>query len=233
MRFASRLIQASFLRRLNRFALEADLEGRAVQAHLANSGRLGEILRPGALLYLSPRPASHRKTAYDVALARKGRTLISVDARLPNHLVAEAIEAGKLREFQGYESFKREVAESGSRLDFAFTGSEGRRCLVEVKSVTLVERGVALFPDAPTERGARHLDVLGRAASSGRTEALALFIVQRADARRFSPNREADPRFLEALRRAASCGVKVAAYTCRVTTRGVALHEEIEVNFKG
>lgn len=222
-------MEARFIRRLNRFAVEVDLEGRAASAHLANSGRLGEILRPGALLYLSPRPAPHRKTAYDVALARKGRTLVSVDARLPNLLVAEAIEAGKLSEFQGYDSYKKEVAERGSRLDFAFTARGGRRCLVEVKSVTLVERGVALFPDAPTERGARHLDVLGRAASSGRAEALALFVVQRADARRFSPNRAADPRFSEALVRATSKGVKVAAYTCRVTTRGVSLHEPIPV----
>lgn len=229
MRFEEPLVRARFLRRPNRFAVEVEIEGRRARAHLPNSGRLGELLRPENPLYLAPRPASHRKTPYDVALARCGRELVSVDARLPNRLAAEAALAGRLREFEGYESLEREVPYRGSRLDLAFTGPGPRRCLVEVKSVTLVEANRALFPDAPTARGLRHLQALEGALDEEEAGALVLFVVQRSDARTFRPNDAADPAFAQALRRAAGRGVKVSAYTCYVSTRSVSIDKPIPV----
>ncbi len=229
MRFSSPLVSARFLRRLNRFACEVELSGGAAPAHLANSGRLGELLTAGRRVYLAPRPSAHRKTRYDLVLARAGRSLVSLDARLPNALVAEAFEAGLIGELSAYVSYRREVPFDGVRLDFSFTGPAGERCLVEVKSVTLLEGGLALFPDAPTARGARHLEVLSRAVRSRKAEALVLFVVQRPDARAFGPNEAADPRFGDALLSAASRGVKVAAYGCRVSTRGVSLSGPLPV----
>jgi sugar fermentation stimulation protein A len=143
--------------------------------------------------------------------------------------VAEAIEEGRLREFQGYERYQREVAFGPSRLDFAFFGPRGKRCLVEVKSVTLVSGQVALFPDAPTARGLRHIQALAQAARRKETEALVLFIVQRADARQFSPNQETDRAFAQALRREASLGLRIGAYRCRVSRREVSIWEPLEV----
>ena len=233
MRISPPLKPARFVKRLNRFSVEVTLGGRPTLAHLPNSGRLRELLRPGALIYVADRSSPKRKTAYDLALVRHGRRLVSVDARLPNHLVAEAVEAGRLREFDGYKGYEREVAAGGSRLDFAFVSSGGSRCLVEVKSVTLLRDGVALFPDAPTERGVRHLEVLARWVESEAAQALVLFVVQRAGARLFAPNEEADPRFAETLRRAAARGVAVRAYSCRVTTGSVTLAEPLGVALEG
>jgi sugar fermentation stimulation protein A len=229
MRFDKPLLRARFVKRLNRFAVEVNLEGERELAHLPNSGRLGELLYLGNRIFLAPCAAPHRKTSYDLLLARFGPNLVSVDARLSNHLVAEATSQGRLQEFQGYERFQREVPQGGSRLDFAFLGPAGRRCLVEVKSVTLVEDGVALFPDAPTLRGLKHLNVLTEALGAEHTEALVLFVVQRSDARLFSPNDRADPDFARALRQAAARGVRVGAYTCRVSTRSVVIHKPLPV----
>ncbi|MFH1929829.1 MAG: DNA/RNA nuclease SfsA [Chloroflexota bacterium] len=155
------LLEATFVARDNRFRATVELNGEYVWAHLANSGRLTELLTPGRRLFLRPATAQGRRTAYDLVLVDLDGVLVSVDARVPNSLVEEALREGNLASFDGYETIRREVRWGGSRLDFVLE-DQSRRCLIEAKSVTLVKRGVALFPDAPTIRGRRHVEELRR-----------------------------------------------------------------------
>lgn len=213
MRLQGELVEARLVRRANRFAAEILVGGERAVAHVPNSGRLGELLYPGAEVLVAARPGP-RKTPYDLLLARYGDELVSIDARLPNALLAEALRAGRLSELGPFASLRREVPLGESRLDLLLEGPAGL-CYVEAKSVTLVQAGTARFPDAPTLRGARHLLELERAAHMGHRAAV-VFVVQRGDARRFRPYEEADPAFAATLRRVAPV-VQVLAYRCRVT----------------
>lgn len=215
MRLPPGLVAATVVRRLNRFAVEVALPGGLTVAHLPNSGRLRELLAPGTPALLVPRSQSGRKTAFDLLLVRPGESWVSADARLPNALAREALESGAIRPLAGLAVLRSEVPFGGSRVDFLLAG-RGRRCLLETKSVTLVEDGVALFPDAPTARGTRHVRGLAAARAQG-LEAAVLFVVQRPDALEFRPHEEADPAFARALREAAAAGVMVMAYGCQVS----------------
>ena len=249
MRFPP-LVEARFVQRLNRFAATVELDGREVTVHVANSGRMRELLRPGALCYLTEQPGAHRKTAYDLTLVAidradaagvrepsapygeaggplAGRTLVSADTRLPNALVWEAWRDGALPHFEGYPSARREVRYHDSRLDLMLESPDGR-CYVEVKSVTLVRDGVARFPDAPTDRGRKHVSTLVRAVGEGH-RAAAVFVVQRDDAVALSPHDANDPEFGEALREAVSAGVEAYAFTCAVARESIAIASEAPV----
>ena len=224
------LTAGRFLRRLNRFAALVEVGGRRVRAHVANSGRLQELFVPGARVYLRRQGRAGRRCPYDLALVRLGRTLVSADARLPNALVAEALRAGRIAPLRGFGPARAEVRHGRSRLDFVL-GRGRARCLVEAKSVTLLKGGVALFPDAPTARGRRHVEALARARGRG-TPAAVIFVVQRPDAVRFRPNVEADPAFASALARAAAAGVRILAYRCRVSRKAVTLAHAIPVRME-
>jgi sugar fermentation stimulation protein A len=229
--FGDALREATFVARDNRFRTTVELDGRWVWAHLPNSGRLEELLEPGRRLFLRPAASPNRKTAYDLLLVDVEGVLVSADARLPNLLVEEALREGRLSPFEGYETVRREVKRGQSRLDFALEG-RGRRCLIEVKSVTLVRGGgVALFPDAPTLRGRRHVEELRQAVAEGERAAI-VFVVQREDAVAFAPHDEADPAFGHALRRAVEAGVEVYAYACRVSRQEVRLDRPLEVRMR-
>jgi sugar fermentation stimulation protein A len=161
--------------------------------------------------------------------------LVSVDARLPNSLFAEALASGRLEPFREYARperghVHREVRYGESRLDFRLTGLESV-CWVEVKSVTLVENRTALFPDAPTARGTRHIQELSRAVKDGEKAAI-VFVAQRPDAQRFAPNDDADPAFGAALRAAADAGVGVYAWTCAVSPHTIALDSQLPVDLR-
>ena len=160
------LREATFVSRPNRFVALVTCDGKETPVHVANSGRIAELLHPDNLMLIAPASGQHRKTVFDLALVRIGDVFVSADARLPNSLVQEAIERGRLREFAGYDTLTREVVFNESRLDILLTGPGGQ-CYLEVKSITLVEDGVALFPDAPTERGSKHLRSLIAAHKSG------------------------------------------------------------------
>jgi len=214
MRLPRPLVKGEFLRRDNRFRVTVLIHGKPEAAHLPNSGRLGELLVPGRQVFLAPVFSPRRKTPFDLKLVRVGGTLVSVDARLPGPLLLEAIAGGRLPEFRGYTSLKSEAVYGRSRLDLLLEGPEGP-CFIEAKSVTLVENGVALFPDAPTKRGRRHLEELRRIKESGRRAAI-VFVVQRSDAFAFAPNAKADPAFARELLQASRAGVEVLAYLCRV-----------------
>jgi sugar fermentation stimulation protein A len=178
-------------------------------------------------LWLRPAIAAGRKTSYDVLLADLNGILVSADARLPNLLVEEALRAGHLPSFEGYQNIRHEVHRGASRLDFVLEG-KGPRCLIEVKSVTLVRDGLALFPDAPTERGRRHVEELHQAVLAGERAAI-IFVVQREDARAFAPNDEADALFGDALRRAAVAGVEIYAHACLVSRNEIRLGNSLNV----
>lgn len=226
MRFPS-LVSGRFVRRVNRFRVSVRTGEELVDAHLANSGRLSELLTPGRPCWLEPAAKPHRKTDYDLKLVAYEGVLVSVDARLPNPLFAEALSEARLVPFQGCLGFEREVALDDSRIDFRLQMADGA-FWVETKSVTLVEGGIALFPDAPTLRGRRHLAALVEAVRAGSQSAV-VFIVQRSDARAFRPNAAADPRFAETLRRAADENLEVRAWTCSVSTEQITVTERIPV----
>ena len=231
MKIEGKIREASFLQRLNRFSALVELEGSEEVVYLANSGRMEELLQPGRPVLLEERFAPQRKTCYDliiVALGEKGEKMVSVDARVPAKLVYEALLRGALPHFKGYSSIYREATLGQSRLDFLLSGSN-RFCFLEVKSVTLVRQGRALFPDAPTPRGRRHLRELIQAKREG-YEAAIVFVIQREDAFALSPNDEMDPEFGRDLREAEERGVSIYAYGSRVSQGEITLAEEIPVS---
>ncbi len=225
MRFPP-LVEGRFIKRLNRFAALVDVDRKEHLAHVPNSGRMGELLVPGYRVLLAPAPASAtRKTAYDLALVDIGDALSSADARLPNKLLAEAIAEDRLPQFGGYPVVRPEQVFGESRLDFLLEGPDGS-CYVETKSVTLVENGVGLFPDAPTLRGVKHLHSLMAAREAG-YEAAVVFVIQRGDADAFAPHDLADPLLGTTLREAVAAGVDVWAYRCRVDEQSIVLADEV------
>jgi sugar fermentation stimulation protein A len=168
-----------------------------------------------------------RLTKYDLLMVSLPGVVVSIDARLPNRLVEEAVISGRLKGFEGYTKVEREVIYGRSRLDLLLKGEDGR-CWVEVKSVTLVREGIGYFPDAVTSRGRRHLEELVEVRASGERAAI-LFVVQREDAKSLSPSDESDPEFGLALREAIRCGVEAYAYSCFVNREKIALERRIPV----
>ena len=239
MNFTFTTQPATFLARPNRFRVEARLHatGEMINAHCADPGRLRELLIPGVTVHVNRAANPDRKTGYDLRFVEHPQhgQLISLDTRLPNQVFADGLALGFFEPFRDAQSVQAEVSlpfhEPGgvrSRIDFLITDRDGRPCWVEVKSVTLVEDRVARFPDAPTERGRRHLEELTALAQTGERAAV-VFIIQRPDADRFEPNVDTDPDFAQALLTAGRSGVEVYAYTCRLTTNEITLDRQIAV----
>ena len=228
MRVAPVTVEATFLRRLNRFSCLVSIGGEREIVYLPNSGRLESVLVPGQTVFLVEKSHSGRRTRYDLTMAYVGKDIVSVDGRVPADLFDEAIREKRLPQFDGYSVVRREATFCRSRLDFLLGGQNRQGYYVEVKSVTLVEGGRALFPDAPTERGRRHLEDLMRARREG-YDAAVVFIVQRRDALRFSPNDGVDPAFARTLRDASRQGVRVYCYGCMVTLEKVDISGELVV----
>ncbi len=221
------LVEASFAARSGQFLVEAQMGGRMVRAHLADRGRLIDLLVPGTRLLLAPREEIGRKTAFQVVAVYQNGDLVSLDSQLPNRLVAAALSLGALPQFARYSRVQRDVQLGPHRIDFRL--SEGLdTCLLEVKSVTHLVEGVAVFPDAPTERGHRHLELLINAARNGQRAAV-VFIIQRSKGCAFAPDETIDIDFSRALRLARSVGVEVYAYSCPVSITGITLGREVPV----
>lgn len=228
MQIKGNLVLGRFLARDNRFRVTVEVDGHPVWAHLPNSGRLSELLVPERQILLVERPEAGRKTGYDLSLVDFEGRWVSVDARLPNDLVEEAVRDGHLVPLQGYTSLRREVVRGRSRFDLLLEAPGRAPCLVEVKSITLVVDGLGCFPDAVTQRGRRHVDELAEAVAAGYRAAV-IFCVQRGDALGVRPHDEADPEFGRALRLAARRGVEVYAYVCRVEPGRVEISNRLPV----
>lgn len=208
MRYDS-VCRAVFLDRLNRFIARVELEGTVETVHVKNTGRCRELLVPGAEVWLSAGAKPGRKTGYDLVAVEKNGTLFNIDSQAPNRVVREWLEG------QGFDRVLPEYPFGQSRLDFCLERG-GERWLLEVKGCTLERAGIGYFPDAPTQRGARHLRELTAALEQGWRSAV-VFVMQAASIRTVLPNRDTDPAFAEALTAAEAAGVRVLCLPCRVT----------------
>jgi sugar fermentation stimulation protein A len=215
------LIAAQFVARPNRYLIIVERGGHRFEAACRDPGRLGWLLRPGVPLRLRAAAHEGRRTGFDVVLARLGRGWVSLVPTLANRLFADALGRGAAPGLRGARVVRSEPARGASRFDFLLR-HRGRDVLAEIKSVGLVERGRALFPDAPTVRGTRHLRELARHARSGE-KALLAFVVQRADAVAVSPHVAIDPEFAAALGDARRAGVRLLGFASRVDTRGAVI----------
>jgi len=217
--------QARFLDRPNRFIAHADLDGEIITCHVKNTGRCKEFLLPGCrvLLEFSENPA--RKTPCDLVAVQKGTRLINMDSAAPNAVAGEWLQSGGL----GFipDTLRPESVYGDSRFDFYLEHS-GQRAFLEVKGVTLEENGVVRFPDAPTERGVKHIRGLCNAVRDG-YEAYILFIIQMNDVTHFEPNRATHPAFAEALQTAADAGVTLLALDCDVTENAICAGNPVEI----
>ena len=214
----------TFLRRPNRFIAHVVIDGREETVHVKNTGRCRELLPAGAQVWCQRSDNPNRKTKYDLITVRKGSRLINMDSQAPNAAAKEWLLAGGLGNI---ENLRAESFHGDSRFDFSFT-KEGKPCLLEVKGVTLENDGVCAFPDAPTERGAKHLRGLAEAARAG-YGAYVLFVIQMPDVKYLHPNDATDPNFGKALREAAADSVQIIAMDCAVTEDTMTIHREVPV----
>lgn len=219
-------LTATFVRRPNRFAAEVEVDGSLQLAHVPNSGRMAELFAPGASLLLRHAASPKRKTSFDVELVEYGGRWVGVDSRRPPGLVIDAWRAGLLPELDAFDRVRREVAYGASRFDLLFKGPAGT-CWGEAKNCNLVEDGVALFPDAPTVRGRKHVDELAKAVAQG-VRAAVFFVVQRDDARAVAMH-PADPAFADAVAASARAGVEFYGIGCEVTTASITPAKRVDV----
>lgn len=206
------MIRGEFISRPNRFIAHVRIDGKEEICHVKNTGRCRELLTPGAAVWCQRWDNPNRKTKFDLIAVQKGERLINMDSQAPNAAAKEWLLSGGLGEIS---ELKGEYTHGDSRFDFSFI-KDGKRCFLEVKGVTLEHDGVCAFPDAPTERGAKHLRGLTKLAQEG-YGAYVLFVIQMADVKYLHPNDVTDPAFGAALRAAAATGVTVLAVDCAVT----------------
>ena len=218
------MVEGVFLRRPNRFIAHIVIDGQEQICHVKNTGRCRELLTPGATVWCEVAQNPMRKTKFDLITVQKGNRLINMDAQAPNTAAMEWLLSGGLGKV---ENLRSETVYGDSRFDFSFA-LDGRRCFLEVKGVTLEHEGVCAFPDAPTERGTKHLRGLTKAVEEG-CGAYVLFVIQVEDVEYLHPNDATDPAFGAALRQAAQAGVQVLAVDCRVTADTMTVGDVVPV----
>ena len=213
-----------FRDRPNRFIAHVEIDGQPETVHVKNTGRCRELLVPGAEVFCQHFDSTARKTQYDLICVRKGPYLINMDSQAPNSAVKEWLLSGGLGPIT---DLRPETVHGDSRFDFSFQ-QDGKPCFLEVKGVTLEEQGICAFPDAPTQRGAKHLRGLQKAAQEG-FGAYVLFVIQMKPVRFLHPNDITDPDFGSALRQAAAAGVRVLAVDCFVSPAEMRIADFVEV----
>ena len=219
------VISGRFVDRPNRFIAHVETADGLQTVHVKNTGRCRELLLPGATVYLEVCPTPSRKTAYDLIAVKKGERLINMDAQAPNKVFEEWAASGGF--LPGVTAVRREYVYGDSRLDFCLDTEKGPH-LVEVKGVTLEEGNRARFPDAPTQRGVKHIKELQIAAEKG-LDATLFFVVQIENIDCVSPNDDTHPAFGEALREAVAHGVNVCAYDCAVRPDSLQIRRPVPV----
>lgn len=220
-----RITKGTFIERPNRFIAYARLAGEQETIHVKNTGRCAELLRPGASIYVQESTNPARKTKWDLIGVEKGKRMINMDSQVPNKVVQEWMESGKL--FSDIQQIRPETAYGNSRFDF-YVETKEQKIFMEVKGVTLEENGVVRFPDAPSERAVKHLEELGKAVKEG-YEAYVFFVIQMKGVRYFTPNMDTHPAFCEALKTAKAGGVKILAYDCQVTEDSIRIADPVPV----
>ncbi len=212
-----------FIERPNRFIASVEIDGKVEKCHVKNTGRCKELLIKGVKVVLSVSDNPERKTKYDVIAVYKGKRLINIDSQIPNRVVEESLP--RIGLIDGLKTVKSETVHGDSRFDFFAEGK--KKCFVEVKGVTLEKDGIALFPDAPTERGLKHVKGLTECVKEG-YDAYIFFLIQMKDVRYFTPNYETHPEFGEALIEAERNGVHIVAYDCDVTESSIELRNPVK-----
>lgn len=218
--------QGIFNSRPNRFIAHVEVDGNLEICHVKNTGRCKELLQPGAVVYVEEQDSPTRKTKFSLITVEKDSYLINMDSQAPNQAVEEWLPRSGL--FQNITKIKREVKYHNSRFDL-YVEADGKRCFLEVKGVTLEQNGVVSFPDAPTERGAKHLQELCDCIADG-YEAYVVFVIQMQPVQYFTPNRERDPNFTAALEKAKASGVNILAVDCKITPDTMEIDQFIPVH---
>ena len=218
------IVPGVFLKRPNRFIAHIEIGGKEEICHVKNTGRCRELRPAGAKVFCQHFDSPTRKTNYDLITVEKGQRLINMDSQAPNKAAKEWLEKGGLGDIS---RLRPETSFGNSRFDFSYEKG-GKQCFLEVKGVTLETDGVCAFPDAPTQRGAKHLQELTRLCQEG-YGAYVLFVIQMADVKYLHPNDATDPAFGKALREAAAAGVQVLAVDCCVTENTMEIRNPVEV----
>ena len=220
------IVEGRFIERPNRFIAKVEIGGVTETVHVKNTGRCRELLVKGTTVYLEKSNNPERKTGYDlIAVLKNGKTLINMDSQIPNAVTEEWLRKGNL--FSKDAVIRREVTHNKSRFDF-YIEEGGRKIFLEVKGCTLETDGIARFPDAPTERGVKHINELIDCTNLG-FEAYILFVIQMKGIKHFEPNDKTHSAFGDALRNAESKGVRILAYDCNVTKDTIEIDKEIKV----
>lgn len=219
------IIEGKFLSRPNRFIAHVDINGSIEVCHVKNTGRCKELFVPGVPVFLQKSSNPNRKTKFDLIAVIKNGILINVDSQIPNAVAAQWIENGGL--FPDVTYLKREKTYGNSRFDL-YVETPERKAFIEVKGVTLENEGLACFPDAPTERGVKHVQELCKCINDG-YEAYILFVIQMTGVRSFSPNWKTHPAFGEALLAAEKAGVHILSYDCDVTKDSIRIRSAVPV----
>ena len=223
--YYSNIQRAIFLRRPNRFIAHIEVDGREEVCHVKNTGRCRELLTDRATIYVEHHDNPNRKTKYSLIAVEKGDLLINMDSQAPNKAVGEWLL--EKEPFGKVKLLKPECTYGSSRFDF-YLETEAEKIFIEVKGVTLEEAGIVSFPDAPTERGIKHLEELCACVEAG-YKAAVIFVVQMEGMQHFEPNDKTHPQFGEALRQARKAGVQVLAYECKVTPSSLEISKSIPV----
>jgi sugar fermentation stimulation protein A len=229
MKYNKNIYEATFIKRPNRFNAIVKLNNEEIVVHVPNTGRCKEILKEGTEVFLREELNPTRKTKYDLIAAMKGDILINIDSQIPNKVVNEALFNRKIDVLNKYTNINREKTFGKSRFDFKLsTEDESEIYYLEVKGVTLEKGGHCKFPDAPTERGAKHILELIEAKKQGYGAGI-LFLIQIDDVRTFSPNDETDIKFAEALKLAKENSVDIMAYNCKVEKDGIEINDSVSI----
>lgn len=223
-----RLIKGTLIKRYKRFLADVRLgNGHVVTAHCPNSGSMAGCCEPGRPVYISRSKNPNRRLPYTWEMIEMASSLVGVNTLVPNRLVKQSLIEGKIDALSGYERVSSEVKCSPhSRLDLALDNSDGSRCFVEVKNCTLVEDGIAYFPDAVTERGLKHLVELQEQVRLG-NRGVIFFLIQRMDSSVFRPADYVDPAYGRELRRAMANGVEAIVYDVHITLQRIVLNRRI------
>ena len=234
MQFPDPLIRGRLIKRYKRFLSDHEIDGgEVVVAHCANPGAMLGLAEPGSEVWLSPARNPARKLKYSWELLRVDDSLVGINTALPNGIVAEAIEGGKISELAGYGGLRREVKYGkNSRIDILLEAPGKPPCYVEIKNVHLKRRGRAEFPDSVTARGAKHLVELSDMVAQG-MRAVMVYLVQREDCDGFAIAGDLDPTYAETFARARAAGVEAICYSCKLTTTSITLDRALPVHLDG